>query len=85
MKQQVMPQLARSGVLKHAAYVEVDSDRHGNLASQLLTGNGIPQLVMYKKDAGGWQRFVLAGAHSASEVEAFLRQGASEALAAKEE
>jgi hypothetical protein len=75
MKQSTMPQLAQRGVLGKVAFAEVNSDREGPLARELMNGGPIPQLIMYHKTADGWQRSLLVGSRSAGEIESFLQQG----------
>jgi thiol-disulfide isomerase/thioredoxin len=74
MKQSVIPQVKRNGVLKKVAFALVNSDEQGPLAQRLMRGGSIPQLIVFRKTAsGGWKRNELIGAHSASEVESFIR------------
>lgn len=72
MKSTVIPELKKNGALKQVAFATVNSDSQSQLASQLTTGTSIPQLVMYRKTSTGWMRSTLNGAHSSSEVSAFL-------------
>jgi thioredoxin-like negative regulator of GroEL len=77
MKQAVMPELQQRGSLAHVAFAVVNTDREGALASQLMEGSSIPQLVMYVKTGAGWSRRQLTGAQSVTDVEGFVSSGLS--------
>lgn len=79
MKQSVIPQLVRQGALDRVAFAMVNTDREHALAGQLMRGGSIPQLVMFRKTATGWQRQQLTGAQSVGATASFLSQGASPA------
>jgi thioredoxin-like negative regulator of GroEL len=72
MKQSVIPQLARQGVLTKVSFAIVNTDREQALAGRLMQGGSIPQLVMYRKTATGWQRQQLTGAQSVQAATSFL-------------
>ena len=80
MKQAVIPELQQRGDLSKVAYAVVNTDREGPLASQLMEGNSIPQLVMYVKTDKGWTRKQLTGGQSVADVEGFLASGTSKPL-----
>jgi thioredoxin-like negative regulator of GroEL len=75
MKNSVMPSVAEQGLLKKVAYAQVNTDKEGELAKKLMRGGSIPQLIMYRKTADGWQRSSLVGAQSRARIEAFIQQG----------
>ncbi len=77
MKQSTLPQVAQRGLLGKVAFAEVNSDHEGVLARQLMEGGPIPQLIMFRKTADGWQRSSLVGSRSLGEIESFLQQGIS--------
>jgi thioredoxin-like negative regulator of GroEL len=72
MKQSVIPQLARQGVLTKVSFATVNTDREQSLAGRLMRGGSIPQLVMYRKTASGWQRQQLTGAQSVEAASSFM-------------
>jgi len=74
MKQSTMPRLNRTGKLAGVVYTEVDSDEQPKLATKLMRGNSIPQLVVFYKDESGWRRGQLTGAQSESQIEALLKK-----------
>jgi thioredoxin-like negative regulator of GroEL len=80
MKQAIMPQLQQRGSLAKVAFAVVNSDRESQLASQLMAGNTIPQLVMFVKTDKGWSRRQLTGSQSVNDVEGFLASGMAKPL-----
>jgi hypothetical protein len=75
MKYSSIPQLEKSGGLKKVAFAYVNTDQQSELAGKLMKGSSIPQLVMYRKSAGKWERQQLTGAQSADAIQAFLERG----------
>jgi protein disulfide-isomerase len=75
MKKTVIPQIRRRGLLRKVAFAIVNPDRDGELAQQLTGGGPVPQLVMYRKTAGGWRRDKLIGGQSVETVEQFIKDG----------
>ena len=75
MKQSSIPQLQKQGGLERVSFAVVNTDHEGSLAREITGGGSIPQLVMYTKNEGKWQRQVLVGAHSPSEIERFISRG----------
>jgi thioredoxin-like negative regulator of GroEL len=76
MKHTAIPQLEKQGGLSKVSFAYVNSDHQSSLASKLMEGGSIPQLIMYHKTDEGWRRQQLTGAHSVSDIEAFLAQAA---------
>ncbi len=72
MKQSTMPRLARSGKLDGVVFAMVDADRESKLASQLMRGGSIPQLILFWEAEDGWHRTQLTGAQDSSTVEALI-------------
>ena len=79
MKGSVIPQLERRGSLKSVAFATVNTDHQQKLASRLMQGNSIPQLIMFVKTDSGWQRKQIIGPRSVPEIEAFIAQGSDKA------
>ena len=75
MKGSVIPQLERRGSLKSVSFATVNTDYQKKLAGRLMQGSSIPQLIMFVKTDGGWQRKQIVGARSVPEIEAFINQG----------
>jgi len=72
MKHRVLPRLAARGRLASVNYVVVDSDQQPQLASQLMRGNSIPQLIVFSRSESGWQRSQITGAASEQEVQSLI-------------
>ena len=66
--------MQRNGKLRHVAYAVVNTDYDQMLASKLMQGSSIPQLVLYRQTDRGWQRTRLIGAQSEEQVESFIGQ-----------
>lgn len=77
MHNSVMPELASRGDLKKVSFAQVNTDREGTLANQLMAGNRIPQLIMYTKTADGWKIDRMIGAQSPEAVEEFLSKAST--------
>lgn len=75
MKNEVVPQVKRRGLLGRVAYAVVNLDRQKDLGQQLVADGPIPQFIMYRKTRDGWKRRRLVGGQSAESVEAFIKEG----------
>ncbi len=72
LKNNVLPQIADAGGLKHVEFAYVDCDRQPDLAARLRRGDYIPQLIRFDQQPSGWDRRFLIGARSTQEIQAFL-------------
>ncbi len=81
MKQNVIPQAKRQGMLKHVHFAHVNTDQQSDLAGKLMRGRSIPQLIMFRKTDKGWKRDQVIGAQSMGDLEKFLEP--AKALAAR--
>lgn len=72
MKHSVLPQLGRGGKLQRVNVALVNTDTQSDLASQLMRGGAIPQLVVFAKTEKGWHREQVTGAVNEATVEAML-------------
>ena len=77
MKTAVIPQLEKQGALKKVNFACINTDQQHELASKLMKGGSIPQLVLFRKTDTGWKREQMTGAHSVSETKSFIEQGAA--------
>ena len=75
MKNTVVPQAKRRGLLRNIAFAVVDLDRQRDLAQKLVKGGPIPQFIMFRKTREGWLRRKLVGGQSLETVETFLKEG----------
>ncbi len=74
MKDSVIPQARRRGLLGKVAFTMINADRDRDLARKLMRGGSIPQLVMFERVDGKWKRTQLTGAQSVESIETFVRQ-----------
>ena len=81
MKQSVMPQAERQGLLDRVAFAHVNTDHEPGIARSLMQGGAIPQLIVYRQTADGWRRTRLVGAQSISTIEALVDRALEEAPA----
>jgi thiol-disulfide isomerase/thioredoxin len=74
MKHSAIPELEKKGGLSNVSFAYVNADHQSKLAGKLMQGTSIPQLILYHKTDSGWKRQQLTGAHSVSDIQAFLGQ-----------
>lgn len=73
MKQTVIPSLERNGGMREVTYTTVDADSDREVASQLMRGSAIPQLIVFAKAPDGkWHREQITGETSAAEVKSLI-------------
>jgi thioredoxin-like negative regulator of GroEL len=75
MKDNILPRVARRGLLRKVAFAHVNTDRESRIAKSVMQGGSIPQLIMYRKTPNGWKRHLLVGLQSPEKVEAFINKG----------
>jgi thioredoxin-like negative regulator of GroEL len=83
MKTSVIPEIRRRGSLGKVAFAMVNTDRQSQLANQLMTGSGIPQLIMYYPVGNGWKRIQVNGSVSPETVESLINRGIAATASAK--
>ena len=81
MKSAILPQLSRRSALRQVAFVTVDKDQEKKLASQLMSGRTVPQLILFTKTPAGWKRRQLTGLHTAGEVDSFVHRAIAQTAA----
>jgi thioredoxin-like negative regulator of GroEL len=73
MKQTVLPSLQRQGDMNQVTYATVDADSDRDVASQLMRGNAIPQLIVFAKTPDGkWHREQITGETSTAQVKSLI-------------
>jgi thiol-disulfide isomerase/thioredoxin len=75
MKHNVIPRVARDSELTKVSFTMVDIDRQERLAGRLMSGESIPQLIMFYRDGNEWKRHQLTGGQSVATFKAFLAKG----------
>ncbi|MCA9102646.1 MAG: thioredoxin family protein [Pirellulales bacterium] len=79
MHDSTIPQAQQNGLLNDVEFVYVNTDRQHSLASKIMQGGSIPQLVMYHETEEGFQREQLTGAQSLGAIRSFVRRGVERA------
>ncbi|HEY1065749.1 MAG TPA: thioredoxin family protein [Pirellulales bacterium] len=75
MKNSVMPEAARRGILSKANVAVVNADRQPELAQKLMRGASIPQLIVFTKTHEGWRRKQVTGATTVATIEEMIEAG----------
>jgi thioredoxin-like negative regulator of GroEL len=83
MKQVVLPEVRKRGLLQQVAFALVNADNDRNLATKLIGKGPIPQLIMFRQTPDGWRRRKLVGGQEVEKVENFLREGIAQDEAEK--
>jgi len=75
LKNTTLRELESSGQLEDVRLVTVDSDAEPKLASQLMRGQMIPQIIVFSQpEEGRWQRTQLTGYQTTGTVRSLLRK-----------
>ena len=74
MKRNVMPRMAQNGKLRNVNFAEVNTDMDPAVASRLMRGGSIPQLIVFAKTPRGWYREQITGATSEAGVQALIKR-----------
>jgi thioredoxin-like negative regulator of GroEL len=78
MKHSVLTRMESRGSLKKVNYATVNTDQELALASRLMRGNSIPQLIIFSKTADGqWHREQITGTASEGEVASMIERARS--------
>jgi len=73
MKQTVLPGLQREGGMRGVTFTSVDADTDRDVASQLMRGSAIPQLIVFAKSPDGkWHREQITGETNAANVKSLI-------------
>ena len=64
--------MLKAGVFDEFSFSKVDFDKSPSVASKLMKGSGVPQLVLYRKKDESWVKTVLKGYKSIDEVRKFI-------------
>lgn len=75
MKDSVLPRMASRGRLDRVSYANVNAEDESELASHLMRGGAIPQLIVFsKRPDGQWHREQITGAASEAQVLALIER-----------
>ena len=75
LKRDVMPKLKKTGLLDQVEFVYLDFDQNRALVSQMMLNEMIPEMILYRKTAGGWKRSNLNMSEKLQEIQAFIKTG----------
>jgi thiol:disulfide interchange protein len=74
MKADTIEPMRAEGMLEDVIYAHVDKDAEPELAAKLMSGNTLPQLVVYTKGTDGWKRLSATGLQSRTRVRDIIRR-----------
>lgn len=80
MKQSIIPQAERQGVLSGVAFAQVNADEEPELARKLMRGGSIPQLIVFHKSGTTWQRKELTGSQSVGAIQQLVTPPATPSI-----
>ncbi len=75
MKEDVLPDVKKRGILSEVAFATVNYDQQPSLARELTGGGSIPQLLMFRRTPDGSMRRRLIGWQSVDRVKRFIDEG----------
>ena len=76
MKSTTMDRMKESGELKDVVVTFLDKDNRPDIASKIMQGDSLPQLIVFSKSDDGWKRFSLSGMQSEGRVRELIRRAA---------
>lgn len=74
MKETTIPRLKESGDLDEVVYFQLDRDERPELASKIMVGESLPQLIVFAKNGEGWKRYSAAGIQTEDRVRELIRR-----------
>jgi len=74
LKANTIAEMKSSGDLEDVSLVVVNKDRDPELASRLMRGRMIPQIIVYSKGGAGWKRLQLTGYQTRDGVRTLIRK-----------
>ena len=76
MKSDTIVPMKNSGQLEEVVFTQLDKDRHPELASQVMQGNTLPQIIVFCEGEKGWKRFSLTGMQTERRVQELIKRAA---------
>ena len=74
MKKNTLDPMRKAGLFDEFSFAKVDFDKNSSVATKLMKGSGVPQLVLYRKDGDAWVKTVLKGYKSVDDVKKFIEE-----------
>jgi len=78
MKSSTLVNMVKNGKLQGVEYAIVNTDQDSKLATKLMRGESIPQLILFERTPTGWRRTQLTGAQSEQRVSTFIERAVVE-------
>ena len=75
MKRRIMPQVKGLPLFGRVVYATVNPDNEGELSRSLIGNGPIPQLILFRRQAGKWSRTALVGAQTVETVTGLIERG----------
>jgi thiol-disulfide isomerase/thioredoxin len=75
MKENVIPQCRKQGILAKVVFALVNLDRERELGAELTQGGPIPQLLLFRRVDKGWRVKRLIGGQDVQTVDDFIKDG----------
>ena len=79
MKNNVLPDLKKSKLMKKVSFAVVDFDENQKLSRKLTGGGPIPQTILFCKDKKGWHSHKLIGGQNLATVESLIKESLAHA------
>lgn len=77
MKRDTIEPMKKAGELDGVVVTYIDKDQRPELASQLMKGDTLPQVVMFTKEESNWKRFSLTGMQSRNRISELIGRAAA--------
>jgi hypothetical protein len=72
MKSDTIAPMKSTGQFKEVVFTQVDKEAQPELASQVMQGNTLPQIVVFCESERGWKKFSLTGLQSERRVKELI-------------
>ncbi len=72
MKSDTIAPMKSAGQFKEVVFTQVDKEAQPELASQVMQGNTLPQIVVFCESDRGWKKFSLTGLQSERRVKELI-------------
>jgi thiol:disulfide interchange protein len=76
MKDETIVPMKEGGQLKEVVFTQLDKEKHPELASQVMQGSTLPQIIVFCEGDKGWKKFSLSGMQSERRVKELISRAA---------
>ncbi|MFO0920876.1 MAG: thioredoxin family protein [Pirellulales bacterium] len=77
LKSTTIDRMKEAGDFENVVVAFIDKDHRPDLASKIMQGDSLPQLIVFSKGDDGWKRFSLTGIQSEGRVRELIRRAAA--------